>query len=206
MEKCKVEQSRVSSFIRQVVAAPEPICLLCNDRQLNDLERFCCNQNQFCIMGIDATFNLGEFLVTIITYRHLLLHDISNNKSPVMIGPAIVHQTKQTATYHVLASGIVALRPNLVSAIAYGTDGEKAIANAFSLQFQKALHLICFLHVKRNIQRKLRDLGISEQFSKEYINEIFGYTNGLRFHEGLVDCDVSDYKKQLDGCCIVWND
>ena len=88
-------------------------------------------------MGVDATFNLGEFLVIIITYRHLLLHDISNNKSPVMIGPAIVRQTKQTATCHVVASGTIALRPNLVSDIAYGSDGEKLSPMLSLFNFKK---------------------------------------------------------------------
>ena len=124
-----------------------------------------------------------------------------------MIGPALVHQTKKTETYHSLASGIVGLCPSLMNLIAYGTDGEKAIGNAFSLQFHKAIHLLCCLHVKRDIQRKLHDLGIPEKYSKEYINEIFGYSNGSHFTEELVDCECdSEYEDQLNKCCHVWNE
>ena len=207
MERCKREQSKSMPFIRSVLAAPEPMCLLCNDRQLHDIERFCCNSDHFSILGIDPTFNLGEFLVTITTYRHLLLKDQTTGKPPVMIGPALVHQTKKTETYHSLASGIVGLCPSLMNLIAYGTDGEKAIGNAFSLQFHKAIHLLCCLHVKRDIQRKLHDLGIPEKYSKEYINEIFGHTNGSHFTEGLVDCECdSEYEDQLNKCCHVWNE
>lgn len=76
------------------------MCLLCYDSQLKDLERFCCNESHFSILGVDATFNLGDFLVTITTYRQLLLEEQATGNPPVMIGPALVHQRKRTETYH----------------------------------------------------------------------------------------------------------
>lgn len=106
MEKCKREQSKSMPFIRSVLAAPEPICLFCNDRQLHDVKHFCCNAINFSILGVDATFNLGEFSVTITTYRHLLLEEETTGKPPVMIGPALIHKTKKSFA---LASGMVGL-------------------------------------------------------------------------------------------------
>jgi len=40
----------------------EPMALLCNEQQLVDIEHFCCNP--YGMLGIDLTFNLGEFNVT----------------------------------------------------------------------------------------------------------------------------------------------
>ena len=75
MEECKQQQSRADPFLRMVQAAPDALCLLANSRQLNDMARFCTYPNQCCVLGIDPTFNLGEFSVTMITYRHLQLID-----------------------------------------------------------------------------------------------------------------------------------
>ena len=104
--------------------------LLTNDKQLNDLKRFCCDSQQFSIFGIDPTFNLGDFSVTVTTYRHLQLVERNTKKPPVFLGPMLVHQRKTTQSY---ASNLVGLCPQLVSIQAIGTDGEKActIANAF---------------------------------------------------------------------------
>ena len=183
------------------------MCFLGNDRQLHDVDRFCCDKEEFSILGVDPTFNLGDFLVTITTYKHLLLQDRISGKSPVMIGPVLIHQTKKTATYHSLASSMVGLCPNLVNLKVYGTDGEHAISNAFSTQFQQATHLLCFWHAKRDIQRKLHDLGISEKYAKEYIKEIFGKSYDTHFTEGLVDYESSTvYEEQVSNCSTVWNE
>ena len=86
MEECKKEQSRADPFIRAVKAAPEAMCVLARDRQLNDMARFCTDDQQFSVVGVDPTFNLGEFSVTVTTYRHLQLIHRQTNKHPVLLG------------------------------------------------------------------------------------------------------------------------
>ena len=51
----------------------EPMAVFCNEQQLLDIKRFCCDPFNFGILGTDPTFNLGEFSVTAIVYQHLLL-------------------------------------------------------------------------------------------------------------------------------------
>ena len=72
--ECK-EQSKVPEirFIRKATPAPSIAVFLASDRQLNDLKRFCTDDKQFCVLGVDTTFSCGKFLVTVITYRHLQL-------------------------------------------------------------------------------------------------------------------------------------
>jgi len=110
-----------------VQAAPDAMCLLANSRQLNDMARFCTDPNQCCVFGIDPTFNLGEFSVTVITYRHLQLMDRQTKRPPILVRPMLIQQKKTMESYHFLASGIVGLCPQLNSLVAFGTDGEKAI-------------------------------------------------------------------------------
>ena len=83
----------------KVQAAPEATCVLAADYQLN---RFCTNKDQFSILGIDPTFNLGEFSLTVTTYRHLMLVSTRTGKPPVMLGHMFAHQKKEMRTHQLL--------------------------------------------------------------------------------------------------------
>lgn len=56
------------AFVRRVVAAPEPMAVLCTNQQLNDMVRFLTDPSQFSVMGVDPTFNFGDFNVTLIAF------------------------------------------------------------------------------------------------------------------------------------------
>ena len=99
IEQCKKEESQIEPFIRNVQGAPDAMCVLASNRQLQDVARFCCNSELFSILGADPTFNLGEFSVTVTTYRHLQLLDRNTKKPPVFIGPMLIHQRKKIKRY-----------------------------------------------------------------------------------------------------------
>ena len=106
---CKGSNESDSSFVRLVNAAPFPMVVLAYDYTLHDVGRFCTHKDSFTVFGVDPTFTLGDFDVTITTYRHLLLQSKSSGKSPVMIGPIFVHMCKDFATYHFFASSLISL-------------------------------------------------------------------------------------------------
>ena len=54
-------------FIREVHTLREPAIVVATDRQLNDLERFCCNESNFGVLTVDPTFSLGDFDITVTT-------------------------------------------------------------------------------------------------------------------------------------------
>ena len=99
MEQCKVAQKN-DLFVQDVICALEPMAVLCNEQQLIDINRFCCQPFNFCIFGIDPTFNLGEFSITAMVYRHLILQDKRSKHSPLLLGPMLVHYQKQFQSYH----------------------------------------------------------------------------------------------------------
>ena len=114
-----------------------------------DIVRFCTPVLQFSIKGIDPTFNLGTFDVTVTTYCHLL-HTVQQNtiKHPLCIGPLFVHVKKDFSAYHFFASSLVGRRPAFTDLRCYGTA---ALVNAFAAAFPRATHLRCFLHFRKNI-------------------------------------------------------
>ena len=197
----------MDQFTRFVQGAPDPMCVLANDKQVHDLKRFCCDPCAFSILGIDPTFNLGQFSVTVTTYRHLQLLDRNTRKPPVLLGPMLVHQRKTMQSYHFLASSIVGLCPDLVKLNTFGTDGEKALENAFALQFKKASHLLCFLHVKDSIVRKLREIGICGESSQSFMFDIFGKQEGTHRYTGLVDAEnATEFDEQLGNLKETWDE
>ena len=99
MEQCKVAQKN-DLFVQDVTCAPEPMAVLCNEQQLIDINRFCCQPFSFSILGIDPTFNLGEFSVTPLVYRHLLLQDKKSGHSLLLLGPVLMHHQKQFRSYN----------------------------------------------------------------------------------------------------------
>lgn len=55
MVMCKQCSGKEEPFVRIVTSAPEPMCVLCTDSQLNDIERFCTNPDEFCPLSVDPT-------------------------------------------------------------------------------------------------------------------------------------------------------
>ena len=91
MLQCKSNHF-IGPFVHTVVAAPEPMAVLCTDQQLDDMLT---TLAEFSIMGVDPTFNFGDFNVTHIVYRNLLLQHRAKGHSPGMLGPMLVHQQKR---------------------------------------------------------------------------------------------------------------
>ena len=107
---CKKQATdRNSAFIRDARVAPEPLCILTTDRQLNDMVRFCCDPVEFKPFSVDPTFDIGDYNVTPITYQHLLLENRRDGKYPSMIGPVLIHEKKTTETYSVFSGTLKSL-------------------------------------------------------------------------------------------------
>lgn len=191
MYMCKQEEGQKckDSFVRTVNAAPFPMMLLAFDYMLDDLVRFCTGPRH-CIFGVDPTFNLGKFDVTVTTYQHLLLqlNSSPSQKSPTMLGPMFIHVTKDFASYHFFSSSLVGQRKQLSSIKAFGTDGELALENALEATFPNAQHVRCFLHFRSNIERKLHELNIPSALKTEIVKDIMG--NPSQLQHGLVDIDL----------------
>ena len=192
MEQSKLCKSQ-EKFVRIVTASPEPMSVLATDLQLHDLVRFATNPSKHCIVSIDPTFSLGDFSVTCLSYRNLLVTDPRTGECPILLGPLLVHQRKLFETYHFFAASLVSLCPSLSNLLAFGTDGEETLVKAFSQQFPRAVHLRCFRHMKGNISRKLTvDLKLPESVAASFMVDIFGCKVGPTFHEGLVDSISED--------------
>lgn len=187
MKQAKIED-QAGKFVRDCRPTPEPAFVLSRDWQLDDLVRFCTAPRNFSVLTVDPTFNLGDFDVTPTAYHHLLLKTVRYDTSPVFIGPTMVHYRKTFGTYLFFASSLIGLRPELRALQAFGTDGEKPLADAFGHEYRYASRLSCFIHCRRNIKQQLRERQFPEEDIKTILDDVFGVQHGDVFAEGLVDC------------------
>ena len=75
LQQCKMDlMPGGRKFIRSVNFETSSSCVIATDAQLQNVVRFCTNQGPHCILGIDPTFNLGKFYVTVTTfvYTHVV--------------------------------------------------------------------------------------------------------------------------------------
>ena len=148
--ECKKQAtSRKMAFIRDVRVAPEPLCVMTTDRQINDMKRFCCSPVEYKPFTVDPIFDIGEYNVTPITYQHLLLENKADGKHPSMIGPVLLHEKKTSETYSTFSGTLRNLQPQLRDVLAFGSDNEEALVAGFKNNFDRSINLLCELHLKK---------------------------------------------------------
>ena len=88
---CNIQYGLPDAFLQEVRTAPELSTFLAKYRQLEDIEKFCKNKLNGVVLGIDSTYNICNYYVTICTYKNALLEVTGTDRSPVMIGHATTH-------------------------------------------------------------------------------------------------------------------
>ena len=207
MLQCKQETTQGEQFIRDVKVCPEQALILATGTQLDNLVHFSTNSNNFSILTIDPTFNLGAFDVTPVAYRHLILLNPKTGKPPVFLGPLLIHYRKTFSTYLYFAFTLIGLKPKLACLRAFGTDGEKALHDAFNYCYPNAVHFLCAIHSRRNINDELARRGYEGKTVKIFLQEIFGHRLDSVYCEGLIDSeDSATFDRNLASLKSVWKE
>ena len=192
-------------FVREIKTLREPAIVVATNQQMTDVVRFCTFEDEFGIMTVDPTFSLGQFDVTVTTYRHLLLECKRSGNHPVFIGPSMIHFKKTFSTYLFFASTLVGLEPDLCRLRVFGTDGEEALYSAFQHEFAGSVHLQCFIHMRRNIKDKLHNLRVCEGTVQVILGDIFGRNVEMQQVDGLVDAESEEeFDKGTQILCKKW--
>ena len=85
-----------------------------------------------------------------------------------MVGPTLIHSSKDRSNFSVLFNEAIKRKPSLATTLkVYGTDGEQAITNAASEAFPFAVHLRRANHLKDNISDHLRKMLLPDAMIKE---------------------------------------
>ena len=190
--KFKEQFGSPNQYIQTIQLVPDPIIVLFNKNQLDEMEQFCTHHGKTSVLGVDVTFNLGPFYVTMCTYQNLKIVN-SSGTHPIMIGPTLIHSSKERSNFFTLFQAIVKKRPSLSSLKAYGTDGEQAIGNAASEAFPFAVHLRCAIHLKDNITVNLRKMLVPDEMIKQVLADTFGTS----IEKGLIHASSQEFPEKL---------
>lgn len=214
-EKMKTEEKK---FVRCYSLDNEsPKVILFSDEQVEDIVNFCCNEvdGHTSMLYVDVTFKLGPFFVLVTTYRNTTLFTKRSNPPtcPVMLGPVMLCMLKDKSTYLTLFQKLSAQVPGLqVSLKGYCTDSEQVLRQALAQVFPSSVSLLCKVHAQRNIEDKCRKLRLSQSFTNDIINDIFG-SGGLVFassyeeHNSTLDVltkkwDEQEFSESPDEPCF----
>ena len=111
---------------------------------------------------------------------------------PTKFGPVLMHEKKTQSTYSLFGATLKSLEPELKNLTAFGTDDEKALLGGFNESFERAIHLLCEIHVRKNIDTKLVSMNIRGNCKQSIMDDIFGRKIGSVFESGLSDAGSAE--------------
>ena len=100
---------------------------LYNDRQINDIKRFCCEGSNPFVLPIDTTFNLCNLWITDTSYRNKRLINRESGKNLIFVGPMMFHFTKDEGALDRFALELLAADLKLIELKNIGVDMESTI-------------------------------------------------------------------------------
>lgn len=162
------------------------------NRKLDDLKRFCCNPVEYRPLTVDPTFDFGPYNVTPISYQHLIVLRREDSKHPTMIGPVLLHEKKTQSTYSLFGGTLKSLEQELKNLMAIGTDDEKTLVGGFNETFERATHLLCEIHLRKNKDTKLVSIDIKGESKQSIMDDIFGRKIGSVFESRLSDAGSAE--------------
>jgi hypothetical protein len=97
-----------NEFVQQVtVGKHKPVIICYTADQIKDMRRFCSRDapdRLQSVIGIDRTFNLSAFYVTVTVFKNKSVIRPGTQDHPIMLGPMCVHGDGQYATYSLFFS------------------------------------------------------------------------------------------------------
>ena len=85
--------------------------------------------------------------------------------------------------------------------------GEKALIDAFSHEFGFAIHLLCAIHLRRNVKQHMQSCNFPDEHRCQTLDDIFGTKRGSVYLEGLIDASLTDeFDSSLAALKSVWDD
>ncbi|XP_035690387.1 uncharacterized protein LOC118425564 [Branchiostoma floridae] len=170
-------------FARQVIRGynKETVVIVYFDEQIQDMKRFCCTSihGENTVLGVDKTFNLGPFHVTVTNFKHLAVVRRDTGEHPIFFGPMFVHGGSKTVDYSVFFDHIRSVLDSPPSMPVVGSDNERALRTAIGRAWPGCHQLYCHRHIRKNCSEYLqRKVGMSDAARQPVIDAIFG-KNGI---------------------------
>ncbi|SMN01977.1 hypothetical protein SPONN_284 [uncultured Candidatus Thioglobus sp.] len=174
----------VPDFIWKITTFPDLICICGLKELLAEFERVLNVESKCQLLSYDTTFQLGDFYVSPVIFRHSLFEE-----NPCIPAMFVIHERKFTDTHQEMWKECCKRVPSLATTeFPIVTDKEKSITNAISRELPAVRVLHCWNHILRDVQFWLRKHGAPK-------GDIAIYCENLR---NLFHClTEADYQKLL---------
>ena len=140
----------------------------------------------------DTTFQLGDFYVSTLAFRHTLFKE-----APVIPVAFLIHERKLQTCHDELFGTCCKLVPALKKTKKpIVTDEEQAYVNTIGQYLPAAAHLRCWNHVLRDAKRWLQSHGAPAQDVSVYLTDMRGL-----FHLPT----EKEYSEKLDEMAQKWS-
>jgi hypothetical protein len=201
LDKLRELQRDQDSLVRTVLQYGDCyIAFVYSDKQMKDIEMFCCKDTKCAVFGIDTTFKLCNMWVTDTSYRNLRLLSTRTGKHPVFLGPAMLHFTKDETTFRRFCAELICANPSLSNIRKIGVDMEAAIFNGFNSLLKPLLKLFCVRHLRKRDDKAIDNLQEKSQLSteekkrraEEIVRDLYGTQIGAVYEYGLAEAEDED--------------
>ena len=151
-----------------------PGFVLFYDFQLLDLFSLVLKGN--FVIHVDKTFNLGIYYVTTLSFTNIKLINKESKKNPLFLGPVYIHKKSKNQNFEYFFKQLkikldeisVKLKCNssYEHKLIFCTDQEQAIINGILKVFPYATILLCYIHLRKSIERSVDSSDLGKQISK----------------------------------------
>jgi hypothetical protein len=163
--------NHLEPFVHYYKVHPDMICILGIKELFDEFSRVLeVDPDSSVICGYDTTFQLGDFYVSALSFRHILFEG-----NPIIPFGFVIHERKFQEVHETFFSHIKKLVPNLKKdcfKIAIVVDKETGISNAISERLPGWQILHCWNHIKQDLKFWLRKHGGKQDDICIYINDI----------------------------------
>ena len=184
-----------------------------NEKQIQDIDKFCTTELEASVLAVDTTFNLCDMWITDTSYRNKRLLNPTTGKHLVFLSPVMLHFSKNEKTFGRFALELVSANPKLKDLKKIGVDLESAIFNGFSNIIPRVSRLVCGHHLKKrdesellNLLGKTRKSAVERNHAKgEIVKDIYGSREGNYYEYGFAEAtDAEDFTAKLESLQSRW--
>lgn len=141
-------------FVQSIILVKEFSLILFSEEmaeQLNNLAK-----HDECFLSYDTTFNLGDFYVSPLSYRHPLF-----KSEPVILLAYLVHDNKNNNVHSSFFNFLSKSIPNL-NGLPIVTDREIAINTAIKTELPKSKNFYCWNHLLIDVRHWIKKQKVKE--------------------------------------------
>ena len=182
----------VPGFVWKISTYPDLVCIIGLQEILEEADKSLLLQHGPQLLSYDTTFQLGDFYVSPLIFRHTLFQE-----KPCIPAMFLFHERKFTDThkqlFHECVSRIPALKNCRCPLV---TDKEKAIANAVKEVLLNISHVFCWNHILRDIRYWLRKHGAPAADIAVYIEDVSSLFHSA--NEEVYSTRLAEYRRRWD--------